>query len=188
MKVTSHTRTSRARSPFSMKASDKKEIVLVAAAAENDALGRDNKLLWHLPDDFKRFKELTSGHCIIMGRKTFESLPGILPNRTHIVISRNPDYNPPDCIVVGNLTEAIAKVPDGHPAFVIGGGQIYSQAIDIADRVELTRVHHRFDADTFFPQIDTLAFEITFEEHHPADQRHQYPFSFVTYRRRVANQ
>ncbi len=167
---------------------DKTEIVLVAAAAENNALGKDNKLLWHLPDDFKRFKALTSGHFIIMGRKTFESLPGMLPNRTHIVISKNPGFMPEGCIVVGSLVEAIAKVPEGEPAFVIGGGQIYSQAISIADRIELTRVHKSFEADTFFPEIDPSVFEITFEQHHNADDRHRFPFSFITYRRRVAAQ
>ena len=171
-----------------MTGSDKNEVVLVAAAAGNNALGKDNKLLWHLPDDFKRFKSLTSGHCIIMGRKTFESLPGILPNRTHIVISRNPGFMPEGCIVVGSLTEAIAKVPAGEPAFVIGGGQIYSHAISIADRIELTRVHENFKADTFFPEIDPSEFEISFEEHHTADDRHRFPFSFITYRRRVDRQ
>ncbi len=166
----------------------KNEIVLVAAAAQNNALGKDNKLLWHLPLDFKRFKALTSGHCIIMGRKTFQSLPGMLPNRTHIVISRNPDFSPQCCIVVKNLAEAIARVPEGEPAFVIGGGQIYAQAISIADRIELTRVHQSFEADTFFPEIDPSEFEIIFQEHHQADDRHRFPFSFITYKRCVDRQ
>ena len=167
----------------------KREIVLVAAAAQNNALGKDNTLLWHLPDDFKRFKALTTGEFIVMGRKTFESLPGILPNRTHIVITRNRDFSNEGCLSAESLTDALAKVPDDRNAYIIGGGEIYKQAISIATKIELTRVHSEFGADTFFPEIDPDKWTMVFQEHHPADDRHKHAFSFETYvRRRGENQ
>src|SRR5690606_30092125 len=98
-------------------------ITLIAAAAENNALGKDNKMIWHLPDDFKRFKQLTSGHHIIMGRKTFESLPGILPNRTHVIITHQKDYKAEGCIIVNSLDEALVKSASDSEVFIIGGGE-----------------------------------------------------------------
>ena len=159
-------------------------IILIAAAAENNALGKNNQLLWHLPDDFKRFKNITSGHYIIMGRKTFESFPKPLPNRTHIVISRQKNYNPEGCIVVNNLEEAIKRVPQPEDAYIIGGGEIYSQSIAMADKIELTRVHASLEADTFFPEIDLEKWRLTFEELHSKDEKHLYDFSFLTYLRK----
>ena len=130
-------------------------LTLIAATSTNNALGKDNQLVWHLPDDFKRFKTLTSGHFIIMGRKTFESFPKPLPNRTHVIITRQKDYQVPDgCIVVPSLEKAIAFCPKDEEVYIIGGGEIYKQSIDIADKVELTRVHTSVEADTFFPEIN----------------------------------
>src|SRR5690606_2145801 len=108
---------------------------------QNNALGKDNQMLWHLPADFRRFKALTSGHHIIMGRKTFESLPGMLPSRTHIIVTRQSDFSVPGCIIANSLEDAIELAPADEDVFVIGGAQIYRQALPIADRVELTRVH-----------------------------------------------
>jgi dihydrofolate reductase len=126
-------------------------LTLVAAAAENNALGKSNQMIWHLPDDFKHFKNLTSHHYIIMGRKTFESFPKPLPNRTHIIITRQKNYDVPEnCIVVNSLSEAIELVKKETESFVIGGGEIYRQTLPYADKIELTRVHHSFDADAFF--------------------------------------
>ena len=139
-------------------------ITLIAAAAENNALGKNNDLIWHLPDDFKRFKAITSGHYIIMGRKTFESFPKPLPNRTHVIITRQKNYNPENCIVVNSLEKAIEICPKDEDIFVIGGGEIYQQSIAIADKIELTRVHSAFEADTFFPEIDTTIWELVQEE------------------------
>lgn len=156
-------------------------ITLIAAAAENNALGKNNDLIWHLPDDFKRFKTITSGHYIIMGRKTFESFPKPLPNRTHVIITRQKNYNPENCIVVNNLEKAIEICPKDEDVFVIGGGEIYKQSIAIADKIELTRVHSTFEADTFFPEIDTTIWELVQEEFHPRDEKHLYDFSFQTY-------
>jgi dihydrofolate reductase len=129
-------------------------LTLVAAAAENNALGKSNQMIWHLPDDFKHFKNLTSHHYIIMGRKTFESFPKPLPNRTHIIITRQKNYDVPEnCIVVNSLSEAIELVKKETESFVIGGGEIYRQTLPYADKIELTRVHHSFDADAFFSGI-----------------------------------
>jgi len=159
-------------------------ITLIAAVAENNALGKDNQLLWHLPDDFKRFKALTSGHYIIMGRKTFESFPKLLPNRTHVIITRQKDYQPEGCIVVNSLEKAIAVCPKDEDVFVIGGGEIYKQSINIADKVDVTRVHQPFEADTFFPKIDSAQWQLVFEEFHAKDERHAFDFTFQTFVRK----
>lgn len=157
-------------------------LILIAAAAENNALGKNNNLLWHLPNDFKHFKALTSGHYIIMGRKTFESFPKPLPNRTHIIITRQKKYTVPNgCIVVNSLEKAIEVCPKNEDLYIIGGGEIYKQAIDLADKVELTRVHTEIDADTFFPEINTPKWKLVREAYHPKDEKHQYDFSFLTY-------
>lgn len=161
---------------------------MIAAAAENNALGKDNDLLWHLPDDFKRFKKLTSGHKIIMGRKTFESFPKPLPNRTHIIITRDKNYtveSSEDCIVVHSLTDAIELVTD-EIAFIIGGGEIYKLAEKQSDKIELTRVHANFDdADTFFPEINEDYWLMTKQEFHPTDERHKFSFTYLTYEKKV---
>ena len=160
---------------------------IVAAAAENDALGKDNELLWHLPDDFKRFKQITSGHKIIMGRKTFESFPKPLPNRTHIIITRDQHYTIDHslCIVTHSLKDALNLVDKNETAFVIGGGEIYALAMEFANCIELTRVHHSFEeADTFFPKIDTAQWDLIQEVYHPKDDRHKYDFTYLTYKRK----
>ena len=156
-------------------------IILIAAAAENNALGLNNELIWHLPDDFKRFKAITSGHYIIMGRKTFESFPKPLPNRTHIIITRQNNYHPEGCLIAKSLQEAIAKAPKNESVFIIGGGEIYKQSLEIADKIELTRVHHHFKADTFFPEIDEKKWKLIFEDFHPKDEKHLFDFTFQTY-------
>jgi dihydrofolate reductase len=157
---------------------------MIAAAAENNALGKDNDLLWHLPDDFKRFKRITIGHKIIMGRKTFESFPRPLPKRTHIIITRDRNYSVPydDCVIVHSLEDAI-QLTSGEDAFIIGGGEIYKQGESVADIIELTRVHTTMEADTFFPDIDLDYWELTGEEHHPKDEKHSYAFTYLTYSR-----
>lgn len=159
-------------------------ITVIAAVAENNALGKENQLLWHLPDDFKRFKTLTSGHYIIMGRKTFESFPKPLPNRTHVIISRQANYQPEGCIVVNSLEQAIEACPKTEEVFIIGGGEIYRQSIAVADKLDLTKVHASFEADTHFPEIDLSQWQLVFEEHHPKDERHDYAFTFQTFTRK----
>jgi len=156
-------------------------IILIAAAAENNALGKDNDLLWHLPDDFKRFKALTTGHHIIMGRKTFESFPKPLPNRTHIIITRQKNYHPEGCLIADSLAAAIKMAPQNEDVFVIGGGEIYQQSIRLADKIELTRVHADFDADTYFPEIDPNEWQLVSAVFHPKDANHQFDFTFQTF-------
>ncbi len=156
-------------------------IILIAAASENNALGKENKLLWHLPDDFKRFKTITSGHYIIMGRKTFESFPKPLPNRTHIIITRQKNYTFPDCIIATNLENALELAPKNEAVFIIGGGEIYKQSIDIADKIELTRVHSTFEADTFFPEISLDKWKLVMKENHKKDEKHKFEYTFETY-------
>ena len=157
---------------------------MIAAAAENNALGKDNDLVWHLPDDFKRFKKLTTGHHIIMGRKTFESFPKPLPNRTHIIITRNKDYKAEGAIVVHSLEQALEISKKSPEIFIIGGGEIYKLALPEADKIELTRVHGSFEADAFFPEIDENNWKLISEEFHPKDEKHNYDFTYLTYVRR----
>jgi len=157
---------------------------MIAAAAENNALGKDNDLVWHLPDDFKRFKQLTTGHFIIMGRKTFESFPKLLPNRTHVIITRQKEYQPENTIVVNSLEKALLVSKDDEQPFIIGGGEIYTLGMEVADVIELTRVHGTVEADTFFPEIDESKWELVKEEFHPKDERHDFDFTYLTYHRK----
>jgi dihydrofolate reductase len=156
---------------------------MIAAVAENLALGKNNELVWHLPDDFKRFKQLTTNHYIIMGRKTFESFPKPLPNRTHVIITRQQDYTAEGCLVAANLADALAMIPKNENAFVIGGGEIYALALPFTDVIELTKVHARFEADTFFPEMDSKQWNLVSEEYHPKDEKHLFDFTYETYRR-----
>ena len=159
-------------------------ITIIAAAAENNALGKDNDLVWHLPDDFKRFKRLTSGHYIIMGRKTFESFPKLLPDRTHVIITRKDNYQPEGTIVVNSLEEALKASKLDEQPFIIGGGEIYKMGMDKADRIELTRVHGEFEADTFFPEIDENEWSLVNEQFHEKDEKHDHSFTYLTYERK----
>ncbi|NNE04013.1 MAG: dihydrofolate reductase [Eudoraea sp.] len=160
-------------------------ITLIAAAADNNAIGKDNDLLWHLPNDFKRFKALTTGHMIIMGRKTFESFPKPLPKRTHIIITRDETYTVPypDCFIVHSLEEALQMVADEELAFIIGGGEIYTQSLPFSDTIELTRVHADYSADTYFPEIPEEEWTLVNEEHHAKDDKHAVAFTYQTYKR-----
>jgi dihydrofolate reductase len=159
-------------------------ITMIAAAGENNELGLNNQLVWHLPDDFKRFKQLTTGHHIIMGRKTFESFPSPLPNRTHLVISRNTNYNAVGITVVHSMEEALELASTDDQPFIIGGGEIYAQGLEIAEKIELTRVHGTFDADTYFPDIPERDWKLVEEHYHPIDERHDHAFTYETWVRR----
>lgn len=161
------------------------KLTIIAAAAENNALGIDNDLPWYLPDDFKRFKKLTTGHKIIMGRKTLESFPKALPNREHIVITRDKNYQPKfNCTVVHSIEAAIDLTKGTDEAFIIGGGEIYRLGMDFATDIELTRVHATVEADTFFPEIDAKNWALVREEHHHKDEKHKYAFTYLTYTRK----
>ena len=155
------------------------------AAAENNAIGKNNDLLWRLPDEVKFFKETTMGHAVIMGRKTFESLRKPLPNRTNIVITRSKDYHPEGVVVCHTLEESmdIAHSLGETEAFLIGGGEIYRAAMPLCDRIYLTRVHAVLEADVFFPEMDMSEWKETSREEHPVDERHAYSYTIFVYDR-----
>ena len=159
-------------------------VTLIAAAGANNELGKDNDLVWHLPVDFKRFKALTTGHHIIMGRKTFETFPQLLPNRIHVVVTRNMEYKNKNVLVVHSIEEALKIAAHDAQPYIIGGGEIYKQALPFADKIELTRVHGAFDADTHFPKIDERIWKLINSEKHKKDDKHEYDFDFETYIRR----
>lgn len=155
---------------------------IVVAMGEKNEIGADNQLLWHLPKDLKHFKDLTSDHPIIMGRKTYESIGKALPNRTNIVISRKKNWFEEGILIVGSIKEAVkfAKKIDEN-IFIIGGGNIYEQTMELADKLEVTLVKAQLEADTFFPKIDLKIWKLSEEVFHEKDEKNQYDFSFQTY-------
>jgi len=158
-------------------------INIVVAIAANHAIGKNNKLLWHLPKDLKHFKELTTGHTVIMGRKTFDSVGRPLPNRRNIVITRQ-DIQIDGCEVVNSLEAALALGAGEAELDIVGGAEIYKQAMPLTNFIYLTIVHQDFEADTFFPEINEEEWlEISREDHQP-DEKHAFPFSFITLKRR----
>ncbi|WP_055411697.1 dihydrofolate reductase [Nonlabens sp. YIK11] len=158
-----------------------KTITMIAAAGENNELGKNGEMVWHLPDDFKRFKALTTGHHIIMGRKTFDSFDKPLPNRTHIVITRDKNYTSDHAIIVHDMDTALAAVGNDANPFIIGGGEIYSLGMSYANKIELTRVHGTFDADAYFPRIDKSKWKLVNSTSHGTDERHKYSFDYETW-------
>jgi len=158
-------------------------ISIIAAIGKNGELGKNNDLIWHLPNDLKRFKQVTAGHHVIMGRKTYESLGRPLPNRTNIIITRNADYKAKGCIIVHSLEEAINAAKEDTNPYILGGAEIYKQAIQIADYLDLTHVDAALDADAFFPEIDKKRWTEIAREDHFKDDKHQYDYSFVTYKK-----
>jgi dihydrofolate reductase len=161
-----------------------KKVTLIAALGKNNELGKNNDLIWHLPADLKRFKKLTTGHHIIMGRKTFESIGKPLPNRTSIIITRDKNYKHEGCLIANSLDHAIDMVKKDEMPYIIGGAQIYNQALKIATNLEITYVHQEFEADVFFPKIDLTIWKETARELHKADEKHDYDYSFVSYKRK----
>lgn len=160
-------------------------ISIIVAMDDNLAIGQDQQLLCHLPADLKRFKALTTGHTIIMGRKTFESLPHALPNRKNVVITSQQETQFPGCVICHSLEEALALGQPEEELFILGGGQIYQQAISLADNLYITHIHHVFNkANIFFPAVDWSAWEETAHEAHPADEKNPYPYTYINYRRK----
>lgn len=154
---------------------------IIVATAENNAIGKDNDLIWYISDDLKRFKRLTTGHTILMGRKTYESLPnGALPKRENIVITRDRDLQLPKCTMVYSIDEAIEKYgKSDEEIFIIGGGSIYEKLLPYAQKIYLTKVHSSFDADVFFPEIDMNKWKTIQEEHHKKGEKNEFDFSFI---------
>lgn len=161
--------------------SSKNTVTLIAAASENNIIGKDNKLIWRLSDDLKHFKELTKGHFVIMGRKTFESMPKALPNRTNVIITRKTDYKAENAIVVNSLEKALKVAENDNQPFIIGGGEIYKLSMEIADRIELTRVHTSIEGDTSFPEIDLEKWQEVKNEKRLKNEKNEYDFSFLRY-------
>lgn len=159
---------------------------ILVAVAKNGAIGKDNDLIWYLSDDLKRFKALTTGHTIIMGRKTFESLPkGALPNRTNVVLTKDKSKSFPNCLMLHSVEEIIEKyAEDAEEHFIIGGGQLYTDLLPYANRIYLTRVHHSFEADVFFPEINQEDWIVESEEKHSVSEKNEYAFSFVNLKRK----
>ncbi|HWK75414.1 MAG TPA: dihydrofolate reductase [Povalibacter sp.] len=156
---------------------------IVVAVAENGVIGHGNALPWRLPDDLRRFKELTLGKPIVMGRKTHDSIGRALPGRTNIVVSRQAGLSVPGCLVVGSVAQALAAAGDVPEVVLIGGAELYRAALPAVDTIHLTRVHAAVPGDTFFPALDPAQWRETTVGTHPADERHAYAFSYLTLER-----
>ena len=155
------------------------KISILVAASENNVIGKDNKLIWHISHDLKRFKMLTMGHHIIMGRKTFESIGKALPGRINVVITRNKDYKAEDCIIVHSIDEALSVAKDDNEAFVIGGEAIFKETLPLAGKLYLTRIHKTFEGDAFLPEFDVTQWKETDRElrkEHP-----DFEYSYINY-------
>jgi dihydrofolate reductase len=158
-------------------------ISFVVAASENNAIGKDNQLLWHLPNDMRFFKNVTWGSVVIMGRKSFESLGKALKGRINIVITRQKDWAAENAIVAYDLQDALKKAEPANckEIYIIGGGEIYKQSMSIVDKIYLTRVHATIEGDTYFPELDKSKWELTSNEDFKKDEKHQYDYSFQLY-------
>ena len=162
-------------------------ITLIAAIGKNNALGKNNDLIWHLPADLKRFRQLTTGHHMIMGRKTYESIGKPLPNRTTIIVSRNPEYFQEGCLTASSLENAIQIAKNEEVICIVGGEQIYRKALEnnLVDALDITLVHDEFDADVFFPEIDLKIWEEISRENFKADEKNKHDYSFIQYQKRA---
>lgn len=156
---------------------------IIVAAAENNVIGNNNALIWHISADLKHFRQLTTGHAVIMGRKTFESIGKALPDRRNIVVSRNPDFCPEGCEVVSGITEALQLVSREDEVFIIGGGTLYQEMWDKADRLYITLVHAVVDGDTSIPPIDPSHWQIVSRQDFEAGEKDDFDYSFIDYQR-----
>lgn len=164
-------------------------ISMIAAIATNRVIGKDNDLVWRLPDDMKYFMQTTQNHFVIMGRKNYESIPPKfrpLPNRVNIIVTKQNDYQAPDCIITNTIEDALeyAREHEQEEVFVIGGGQIYKQSLPLAHRLYITEVQEYFEGDTYFPEIDHRLWEEISRKHHDKDDKHKHEFDFVIYDRK----
>lgn len=167
-------------------------ISMIAAVSENMVIGHNNDLPWHLPDDMKYFMQTTKGHCVIMGRKNYESIPGKfrpLPDRVNIVVTRQEDFVAPGCLVVHSMADALNKAKElGYSeVFLIGGSEIYKQGLAIAHNLYLTEIEARIEGDVYFPSFDQTDWLEVSRVMHPKDMKHQFDFDFVHYQRVNAN-
>jgi dihydrofolate reductase len=164
-------------------------ISMIAAVSENRVIGRNNDLPWHLPDDMKYFMQTTKGHCVIMGRKNYESIPEKfrpLPNRVNIVVTRQQNFEAPGCFVVHSLNQALEKAESTGPneVFIIGGSEVYKQGFTLAERLYLTEIKATIDGDVYFPAFNPTEWQEVSRTEHGSDPRHAYVFDFVVYNRK----
>ena len=155
-------------------------IKIIVAMSKNRVIGNNNELIWKLSSDLKRFKELTTGHSVVMGRKTYESIGKPLPNRRNIIITRNLEYQVEGCEIVSSLEEALLLT--GSNCFIIGGGEIYKQSLELADKIYLTLVHQEFEGDTQFPELNKEWAKMERKDF-SADEKNEYNYSFIEYER-----
>jgi dihydrofolate reductase len=155
----------------------------IAAMSENRVIGKDNQLLWHMPNDLKHFKNTTSGHTVIMGRKTFDSVGKPLPKRRNIIITRQ-TITIEGCEVVNSVEAALELCKDEDEVFIVGGAEIYKLSLHVTDRVYLTVIHHHFEGDSFFPELVANEWKEVSRENHPADEKNAFAYTFITYERR----
>ena len=159
-----------------------KRISIIVAIAKNYAIGRNNQLLWHIPADLKRFKKITSGHQVIMGKLTYESLPiHPLPNRRNIVITDNPEESFDGCTTVYSIEEALNLCNEQEESFIIGGGSVYRQFLPLCNKLYLTMIHKDFEADTFFPHLDLSLWHLIEREVHSPDDANDFSYSFLIF-------
>lgn len=157
-------------------------VTIVVAIAENYAIGKNNRLLWHMPADLRHFKQITTGHTVIMGRKTYDSVGKPLPNRRNIIVTRQ-DITIEGCQVVKSIDDALVLCQSEQEVFIVGGAEIYKMAMSKTDRIYLTIIHHSFDADTVFPEIDYTEWREAAREDHQPDEKNKFPYSFITLER-----
>ena len=162
------------------------KLLLIAALGNNNVIGNENSLMWHMPADLKHFKNLTMGHTLIMGRKTFESMGAPLKGRETIVVTGKKNYNAPGCQIANSISEALRMVKGQKDVFVAGGEEIYRQTIDLyqARRLYITRIYGNFEGDAFFPEIDKDQWELVEMEEHEPDEKNKYPYAFLTYKKK----
>jgi len=158
-------------------------ISIIVAMSKNGVIGREGDLPWHLSADLQKFKQITMGHHIVMGRKTYESINRLLPGRTTVIVTRQPDYMIDGAITVNDLSELESLGETDNEVFVIGGGQIYQAALGFANRLYVTRVHAHVEGDTVFPAVDWDAWTLESSEDHPADDRNDHDFSFEVWQK-----
>lgn len=158
-------------------------VSILVAKSKNDVIGKNNQLPWHLPADLKHFKNLTMGHHMIMGRKTFESIGKSLPGRTSVIITRQKDYKVPGCIVVNNIEDALKACVNDDEVFIIGGGEIFKETMNTADKIYLTEIGEEFEGDVFLPKIDLLKWKLTQKQTFKPDEQNKYSYCFCEYER-----
>lgn len=157
---------------------------IIVAVAKGGVIGANNGLIWHISEDLRYFKAVTTGSTIIMGRKSYESIGRPLPNRRNIVISRNSSFAAEGCEVAATIDQALALCSQDENVYIIGGGEIYRQTIDMVDKLYITHVDHSYEGDTYFPEIDYTKWEKIFSEPHERGEKYDYPFEFATYKRK----